>query len=261
MLENAQQKREIWWVALDASGDRSGAPRKIATAAADGLDPAPAITTAGSGFALAWRDREGTRGRVHFTTIDAAGAEQIADHRISATDRDGVDVGGAVGFDRATIAILETATGFLAAWPESEQGDFSTGTGGQSQVRIVRLDASGVAQGTPVAVRTAEADIDEVEPSLVRYADGAVAVLWARGTHIYVCGGCVPDHRIDLVLVDPANLARLSGVVSVGNGGGRSAGGLLRRDVAVLGDSVFTTFDLTVHTQATPGSASFSCAR
>ena len=115
-------------------------------------------------------------------------------------------------------------------------------------------------QGAAPALRAPTVDVDEVEPSLVPFGD-AVAVLWGRGTHIYICGGCVPDHSIDVMLIDPVTLAPRSNVVSVGNGGGNKAGGLLRREVAVLGPSLLTTFNLTFHVHATPGSANFVCER
>jgi hypothetical protein len=86
-----------------------------------------------------------------------------------------------------------------------------------------------------------------------------VALFWARGSHIYLCGGCVPDHRIDLLLIDPRTLNPVSNVVSVTNGGAPNAGGLLRRAVAVVGSSLLTTFNLTFHTWATAGSATFVC--
>ena len=87
------------------------------------------------------------------------------------------------------------------------------------------------------------------------------AVLWGRGSHIYVCGGCVPDHGIELLLVDPATLAPVSNAISLTNGGDPRGGGLLRRRVAALGDSLLTTYLLTFHVHATPGSALFTCSK
>jgi len=255
-LEGTQPKRELWFVALDASGAAVGAPRRLAVTTDDYVDPAPVIVPAGAGFAVAWRDRQETRGQIYFAQLDAAGAETSAAHVISVTDEDDVDAAGATGFDRATIALLEIAGGFIAAWPEIHEDAES---GAFSLIRLAKLDASGQPQGTPVALRAGVEEVDEVEPTLVRYADDAVGVLWSSGSHIYTCGGCVPDHRIDFVLLDPVSLSRLSDVLSVNNGGGRSAGGLLRRDVAVMGDGILTTFDQTFHTSSKPSSATFAC--
>jgi hypothetical protein len=114
--------------------------------------------------------------------------------------------------------------------------------------------------GAPAALRAPTDSIDEAEPTLVRFGD-AVAVLWARGSHIYLCGGCVPDHRVDLLLIDPAGLTPLSEVVSITNGGGTQAGGVLRRQVAVLGKSLLMAYRLQFHVHNTPGSATFECDR
>jgi len=109
-------------------------------------------------------------------------------------------------------------------------------------------------------MRPFQADVDEVEPSLVPFGD-AVAVLWARGSHIYICGGCVPDHGIDLLLVDPATLTPLSNVVSLTNGGDPRGGGLLRHRAAVVGSSLLVPYLLTFHVYASLGSAAFDCAK
>jgi hypothetical protein len=127
-------------------------------------------------------------------------------------------------------------------------------------VRLARLDAAGVRQGAPAALRAATPDIDEVEPTLVPFGD-AVAVLWGRGNHIYICGGCVPDNSIELLLVDPTTLTPVSNQLSLTNGGDPKAGGLLRRRVAVLDQTLLATYLLNFHVHATPGSAAFRCAK
>jgi hypothetical protein len=84
-------------------------------------------------------------------------------------------------------------------------------------------------------------------------------VLWGHGSHIYICGGCVPDHSMDLVLIEPTTLTPVSNVLSLSNGGDPRGGGLLRRRVAVLGPTLLATYLLTFHVHATPGSAAFRC--
>jgi len=75
----------------------------------------------------------------------------------------------------------------------------------------------------------------------------------------YFCAGCVPNHRIDLMLIDPVDLVPISNAVSITNGGGDKAGGLLQRQAVVLGSSVLVTYNLTFHVHATAGSAVFVC--
>jgi hypothetical protein len=156
--------------------------------------------------------------------------------------------------DPATTALVRTDHGFVVAWTETGGAEADA----WSVVKVARLDESGVRRGAPAALRAPQNGIDEVEPGLVRFGS-AIAVTWARGTHIYVCGGCIPDHRIDLMLLDPSDLHPLSAVASVENSGVRAAGGLLRRHVVVLGTSLLVTFQLTFHTFSTPGSAAFTC--
>jgi hypothetical protein len=179
-----------------------------------------------------------------------------ARHRVSAAVPDFV-VGGVGGFEEATNALLPNGDGFLAAWTEARRAQ-SSGAG--SVVRVARLDGRGNRLGEAASMRSFKADIDEVEPSLVPFGD-AVAVLWGRGSHIYICGGCVPDHSIDLVLIDPATLAPLSNVVSLTNGGDPRAGGLLRHRSAIVGTSLLVPYLLTFHVYASLGSAAFECTK
>jgi hypothetical protein len=51
----------------------------------------------------------------------------------------------------------------------------------------------------------------------------------------------------------------VSNIVSVTNGGEKMAGGLLRRSVAVVGNTILTAYLLTFHTTTRSGSAAFSC--
>jgi hypothetical protein len=220
-------------------------------------NPAPAIVATSSGYAMIWRDPASTAGGIHFTSTDLRGAPVVAGHQISAPVEPPLVVGGVGGFESPTISLVATPGGFLASWTEGRHGE-SSGAG--SVVRLARLDAAGNRQGAAASLRPFQPDVDEVEPTLAPFGD-AVAVLWGHGSHTYVCGGCVPDHSIDLVLVDPATLTPLSNVVSLTNGGDPRAGGLLRRRVAPVGDALLTTYLLTFHVYATPGSAVFGCTK
>ena len=251
------QASEVRLVVLDASFAAKGPPRVLGTAAAPYADPGASIAAGAEGYAVLWRGPSGMVGQIEIALTDLSGTVIVPARPVS-TPRTGVTVGGTAGFDPTTTALLRTESGFLAAWTEL-RFDPEAMSGAWSIVRVARLSPYGLVEAS-APLRAPTADIDEVEPSLVEFGD-AVAVLWARGTHIYICGGCVPDHRIDLLLIDPITLAPRSNVVSVGNGGGQKAGGLLRREVAVVGPSLLTTFNLTFHVHATPGSASFVCER
>jgi hypothetical protein len=245
---------ELWFVGLDAAGRRRAAPVRIDRDEGTFIDPAAAIVADGDGYALAWRTAVSGRAEIAFQRLDASGAARGA-RRILTTSAANETVGAGAGFDRARVALLAVDGGFVAAWTSIR----SSGAGFEGvsvAVMLARLGPDGALVGEPAPLRAGELDVDEVEPGLTAFADGVVAVTWARGTHIYICGGCIPDHRIDLVLVDAATLSPVSGVATIER---ERTGGLLRRQVAVLGDTLLTTFGITFHVHEEPGSASFRC--
>jgi hypothetical protein len=250
----------VQFMVLDGNGAVRLPPRRLDGTASGGRPAsAPVITGGTSGYAMIWRDPSDMRGGIDFAKADLAGVEVVARRRISVAREPAVVVGGGGGFEAATNALIATAGGYLAAWTEARWTQSFDG-GAWVTVQLARLDESGVRQGPPVPMRAIADSVDEVEPSLVPFGD-AVAVLWGRGTHIYLCAGCVPDHRIDMVLIDPADLTPLSNVVSVTNAGTPKAGGLLRRQVAAVGNTLLATYRLTFHVHNTAGSAAFTCQR
>jgi hypothetical protein len=243
-------------LALGHDGNARGTPRTLAASSTGFVAPTPTIVAAasGDGYALAWTDPGATRGRIVFARANLDGGEVVAPRPISVTDREGVHIGG-------HTALVARGAGYLAAWSEADWGDIQNFRGASAIVRLVRLDAAGTRLGTPAPLRATEVDVDEVEPSLVAFKDAA-AVLWGRGRHIYLCAGCVPDHRIDMLVVDPTDLVPLSAVTTlapVPAPGATGAGGLLNRDVAVLGSSILTAFNVTFHVNHLSASGAFTC--
>jgi hypothetical protein len=251
---------ELYFAVLGPEGDLRGAPRRLDQASGNfgyGVLPAPAIAGGPSGYAMIWRNLVGPDGGIEFAKASADGTETVARRRIS-VGAGATVVGGSIGFESPVNALIETSGGYLAAWVETQSSS--------STVVLAQLDASGVRLGPPAPLRGVAAGFEEVEPSLVAYGD-AVAVLWSRAKNIVICGGCIPDNRIDMVLIDPADLTPVSNVVTLVNdkpNPGSSSlppGGLLRRQVAKLGQSLLTMFDVTFHVHHTSASASFSCQR
>jgi hypothetical protein len=258
----------VQFVVLSADGTVRMAPRRLdAPGTPSSLFGrlAPAIVGGPAGYTMVWSESLSERGSIEFARADASGAETTPRTRI-ATPGDNLMTGRVSAiFMPIAHGLLEVDGGFLVSWVESigrGMPDTSTGrgTGAWNVVRLARVDGSGRLLGPPALLRPPTDSIDEVEPSLVRFGD-AVAVMWARGTHIYLCGGCVPDHRVDLLLIDPTDLTPLSQVVSIASPGGVKGGGLLYRQVAVLGRSLLMTYRLQFHVHNTPGSATFECDR
>lgn len=162
-------------------------------------------------------------------------------------------------FSTGGSTLSKTASGFLAAWAEGTRGVYQQplqGSGAFSVLRLQPLAADGTALGSARLLEPKTLDVDQVEPSLVPFGD-TLAVLWARGSHIYGCGGCVPDHSIKLALIDPETLNLRSNVVQLDP----TEGGLLEHDAALSGTgNLVTTFEVRFHTQSYGAFAGFHCS-
>jgi len=204
-----------------------------------------------TGYALVRTGKNGERFDVHFETLDAAGNAAGTPQLIT---REGPGSKPFGFFETPMLGLLPVAGGFLTSWVE--YFDRST------VVRVARLDESGALKESPVLLSNSEDAVDVVEPQLLRFG-AAAALLTARGSHIFECGGCVPDHRIELVLVDPETLDPLSDVVSVEHAAispeFRASGGLLGRDAVVVGAKILSAHLQQYHTTANVGSATFAC--
>jgi hypothetical protein len=89
----------------------------------------------------------------------------------------------------------------------------------------------------------------------VPWDDETVALLWARGSHIYICGGCVPDHSIHMVLIDPETLSPRSNAVQVEP----DMGGLLGRSHALSGSDLLVSVGIQFHVHFEPGFTALHC--
>jgi hypothetical protein len=275
-VQTAGNGRQVRFTVLDRDGTPRLPPRPLSTAPGlPFLNPGTAVAASRDGYAIIWRDPAAKTADLQFAAADASGKEMTAAHPIWTGPDPGVQQPGAGFFyEQVDTALIRAGDGYVAAWTENHPSptleDTIANRGAYSVVRLARLDGSGALVGRPLALRAPAESFDEVEPTLMPYGE-AIAVLWSRGSHIYVCGGCVPDDRIDFVLVDPATLTPLSEVVSITNGGplglrpidagsgGNVSGGLLRHRAAVLGDSVLLTYLITFHTSTKPGSALIRC--
>ncbi|MBI4818557.1 MAG: hypothetical protein HY791_19980 [Deltaproteobacteria bacterium] len=160
--------------------------------------------------------------------------------------------GRGAGFDRPRHALLPTVDGFLAAWVESKP---TFDAGAFSGIRLASLSSAGELNSQPIWVRAPEVDIDEVEPELTWFGQN-VALSWARGHHIYICAGCMPDHEVDTVVFDPSSMIPVSSVVTIDP---PTRGGLLRRSEAWVGDTLRMAFSITFHVHGEPGTAVVRC--
>ncbi|MBM4394605.1 MAG: hypothetical protein FJ087_02815 [Deltaproteobacteria bacterium] len=242
--------RSVRFTRLDAQGAAAGMALAFPIQGDGWGDSHVAIAAGGGRFGLLWMESKGGKSRVFFAAVDAAGAVAVGPVVVSDEKDDGF--GGVAGFSQPRLALVPVASGWIAAWTEAREGpDFMSGA--SSLVRLARLDADGsVADRAPV--RPAVVDRDEVEPVLAPF-QGVVGLFWSSGTHIYVCAGCVPDHAIHFVLLDPYTLAPASEVRSIPP----VAGGLLGLSAAAAGDDLLLTAEIGFHVHQEPGSAALAC--
>lgn len=234
---------------VDADGASIGAPRVVAEWSSGFAWLAPTIVESGDGYAFAFAAADADGGAVWFGRFDADGAPVGEVVQVAATaDR-------YLGFAPDRVALHPYGDGFVAAWATPKPTDTARETT-WTMVRLARLDTDGAVVDGPHDLDAPIDDIDLVEPALFAYGD-TTALTWARGEHIYACAGCVPDHDVHLVLLDPERLAPVSDVATID--GAPTGGGLLRRRHVVSGEHIATTFDVTFHVWDRYGDGVLSC--
>lgn len=241
MLDYASNRWTSSFARVDERGLLQGS---VSTTQSESFDPSVSVAATPGGWAVLRRAPSGLVLERRAPTGELVGSQLVA--------ADGEHlVGRSFGFERARTSLLSDGDGFLAAWTEQKEG---LDMGAYSGVRLARLDASGALREPPIWVRAPELDVDEVEPQL-SWMGARAALTWARGSHIYICGGCVPDHRIDVVVFDPATMTPVSELVSVEP----AAGGLLRRKESWAGETLRIAAGITFHVHSEPGTAVVRC--
>jgi hypothetical protein len=245
---------------VDAQGNQKHAYYPVTTLPASGYGGIMKAVATDDGYAIVWAEGDTSGGgKVYFSSRDAAGAPIVTRRQLS-VDAPDTAAGTQGGFSHPSLGLFTVDGGYLAAWTERKGGSGLETSGATTAIRLAPIDENGAPRHPSVLLREPTLDIDEVEPDLVRFGD-AIAVVWARGAHIYICGGCMPDHRIDLVLIDPETLNPLSALATVNprDQAKTPGGGLTSRDDTVVGDSILMTFLQQYHTSSDSGAAAFTC--
>ena len=193
------EQTKLQFVSLDPSGVPTGAAVTIATGAMFGSH----LARHGDGFAVAWSAMAGERTDVRVVLLDAGGAPRTEPRLLSG------------GEDRFHYAPFVTSVGgdVLVAWEENYFAPVND-MGGHAIVRVARVNGTGEVVEPIRRVQDPEAGIVNVNATLLA-VPGALALSWSRGHYISVCGGCVTDNTMQLVLLDPADLAPISEVVEI----------------------------------------------
>jgi hypothetical protein len=245
--ENGQTQYRLQ--TIDLNGAPVGSPFQVVRATTY-FNPGANIIATADGYAVAWRDRVTETGEIYFRLFDATGqpAGDTKTVYMGSTDQ---EAGASVGFEATRVPFIAIDGGFLVAWVEAK---IAFDSGAYAVVAVAKLDASGNRIGDRALLMNPEVDIDHVEPEFFVHGD-SVGLAWSRGTHIYICGGCVPDHSIRLVLLDPDRLIPVSGVAEIDDDGG----GLLFRSMLSNGTDIFAVFRIVFHVTSQGGLAAFRC--
>lgn len=237
----------LHFLRLSASGEAVGEPVPLAQVGDAYIPPLAVTPTGDGGFALAFNAGSSGESEVDFTIVGADGKLKFPPRRISAaatatlrsslarTPRQSVIKVG----DRYWVTFTETDADYL----ESK---------GHTIVRVAVVDPDGA-----TVLHALEAPVDQDEslwPSFVPF-DGSVGLVWTKGHIIWVCAGCISDHDMHFVLLDPDTLAPASQVVTHLH----STNGVQAPLVARSGPDLLTAAVLDFHAISLPASGAIHC--
>lgn len=239
---------DLFRLMLDADGQAIGDPLELADVGTTwAAAPAAAVPTADGGQALAYTAGGLEGNEVFFVVLNAAGETQFAPNRISREAGDGWSSDFGVGSRRNVMAVGDD---FWVTYTES-YADFEQ-MEGHVTVSLAVVDGEGDAQ-----VHTLQAPTEGTEhrwPSLTEI-DDRPALIWTTGTIVWLCAGCISDHDLNLVMLDPDAVVPLSEIVTQATVTNGIAGPL----VAVDGPDVVTAGSLDYHVATVAASGSLRC--
>jgi hypothetical protein len=234
---------------MDASGELVGTPLTLRT-----QDEAYLLTTSlnrlGDGFVATYRGSDPSTDYGGFMSLflDSAGSALGPPVHLAAN---------------YWSAVLPRGNRILAAWSVLYEGAPTANTvhlGGQRArahtLRIGWFDLRGKPLGPSFDLQPPLHDQENADPAWVDLGDD-VGLVWSRGSEIYICSGCVPDHELNFVVLDGTTLSPKSSVLRVTNPGSR--GGLLQARLSRLGPDLLLLAERTFHTSSEALSAVLRC--
>lgn len=211
-----------------------------------GLVPASVAPTADGGYAVAYVTSSVDGGEVFFVVIDDDGTPRFEPRRISREAGDG----WSSSFGHGRSNVLAVGDRFWVAHTE-EWMDYESQMG-NSIVKLAIVDGDGASESHVV-----QAPVEGTEnrwPSLVT-VDDRVALVWTQGTIIWICGGCIGDHDLNFVLIDPDEIVPASEVVTQLH----MTNGIIGPLATVDRGDILTASSLDFHALTLPASGSLHC--
>ncbi len=237
-------------VAVDASGAPLGAPSDVVVGGQTFGALLPSVVATDDGYALTYSDNAGQGFEVFFVSLDADAAPRTAARRISRAAGDGWTVDG--GFSNSGKSLLAVGDRLWATWTETWFNDDFVDPKGETTVHLGVLDEQG--DGPNILLSAPVEGKRAVDPTLFAFGD-RVGLMWTTGTIIFICGGCIADDDVKLVLLDPATVAPASQVVTHLH----APNGFVRPTPAVLGDEILHTVDVDFHALTKPAVGATTC--
>lgn len=248
-VDGTQSSAKLSFGLLDESGKLTGTPAVLAQGPYLG---AGSIAPIGDHFIVSYADYQqrdsGLVSRLLVVGSDGrASGEPIV-----------LESSAATGFAGTLPNLLVRGEQVLAAW-SIVTGDNSYETeDAATTIRLARFDDKGERQGLMYDLQAPVEDRESVQPFWVEVGDD-VGLLWAEGSIIYICGGCVPDHSLKFVVLDGENFTPRSNVVQLANT--LPSGGLLSPAAARTGDELLVVSSVTYHTSAEGASGAIRCTQ
>jgi len=232
------------FLTLDGTGNAVGQPVTIYSETDGALQSSTAIAITG-GYAVAFSSGPWGAQLVKFVTVDAAGNKNFTEKPISSS-----------GFAGESPTLIDDGGDYLAAWSEY----FSDGNGMDGVawrvVKVAHLDGEGNLVGPSQLLQPSPTLTTDETPLLFDLGTD-VALAWSHGTFTLVCAGCMPDNKIQLVVLDRATLSPKSNLAEIVNTD--MYGGLTRPVIARQGMDFLAVYDITLHVSAYPGTGAIHC--
>jgi hypothetical protein len=235
---------------LDADGDAASLPVDVAQVGQTyGMVAAAAALTSDGGYAVTYTVGEYDETEVFFVILEADGTQRFAPQRISRAGVDGwrSELGSAL-----RRSVLPVGDRFWVAFTESWFDPDPMVMAGNTVVKLAIVDAQGQSES-----HSLQAPIDgknHLWPSFVE-VDDRVGLMWTSGSIIYICGGCISDHDLKLVLLDPDAIVPASNVATQLH----QTNGIVAPLVTGVGADLLTAASLDFHATSLPSSGTLRC--
>lgn len=237
---------ELRLVMLGDDGAPTNAPVVITNLGESYGATANVVLTQDGGLAVTYA--AGTlESSVYFVVLDADGTKRFEPRRIS---RQASDTSSSRLSFTPRTNLVAVGDSFLVAYME-ENLDYVTSTG-HVLVRVAVVDAEGNA-----ALHALQAPVEgreDMYPTFVSFED-RVGIAWTSGSIIWICGGCIGDHDMHFVLLDPETLVPTSEVVTHLH----MTNGMITPLLANSGEDIATAANLDFHASTLGATGAMRC--